>query len=44
MVTKKFRVDQYDNVYDENGVFYCKWQELSKSEQKAVKQNGFSAR
>ena len=41
-VTKEFRVDQYDNVYDSNGMFYCKWYVLSEEEQKLVKQNHLS--
>jgi len=44
IVTKEFRVDQYNNVYDSNGVFYCVWSELTKDEQKIVKQNDFSAK
>lgn len=44
MITSKFRVDQYDNVYDEDGGFYCKWDELTKEEKRIVKQNDFSAR
>lgn len=42
MVTKEYRVDQYDNVYDENGFFFCKWDSLTKEEQETVKQNPMS--
>lgn len=43
-VTKEFRVDQYDNVFNENWDLYSNWTELSKHEQEIVKQNQFSAR
>jgi hypothetical protein len=43
-VTEEYRVDQCENVYDENGMFFCKWNELSLNEKKTVKQNPFSAR
>jgi hypothetical protein len=43
-VTKEFRVDQYDNVYDADGVFYCNWVSLTKDEKKEVKKNPFSAK
>ena len=43
-VTNEYRVDQYDNVYDTDGVFYCNWDSLTETEKKAVKQNPFSAR
>jgi len=43
-VTNNFRVDQYDNVYDENEMFYCKWNLLTATEKRLVKQNDFSAR
>jgi len=42
MVTKEYRVDQYDNVYDENGFFYDKWYNLSDTEKEIVKQNPMS--
>lgn len=43
MVTKEFRVDQYDNVYDEDGLFYCNWEMLTAKEKRIVKLNPFSA-
>lgn len=43
-VTKEYRVDQCDNVYDENGYFFCKWESLTDREKEIVKQNDFSAR
>ena len=42
-ITSDFRVDQYDNVYDENGIFYCKWFVLSDKEKDIVCQNELSA-
>ena len=42
-ITSDFRVDQYDNVYDDNGEFYCKWDSLTDSEKDTVKENPFSA-
>ena len=44
MVTNEFRVDQYDNVYDQNGEYYCQWIVLTEDEQETVKQNDFSAK
>lgn len=41
-VTAEFRLDQYDSVYDADGVFYCKWIALSDSEKEIVKQNPVS--
>ena len=38
-VTEEFYVDQYDNVYDETGMFFCKFFMLSKSEKRIVSQN-----
>ena len=43
-VTANYRVDQYDNVYDENGLFYAKWHTLTNDEKALVKQNPASAR
>ncbi len=43
-VTSKFKVDQYNNVYDESGLYYCKWFMLTKDEQKTVKKNPASAK
>jgi len=43
-VTSNFRVDQYDNVYDADGVFYCKWDSLTKDQKKEVRKNPFSAK
>ena len=43
-VTVEYRVDQYDNVYDKCGLFYCKWFTLTPTEKKIVKQNPMSAR
>ena len=43
-VTANYRVDQYDTVYDDDGVFYCKWNALTKDEKKLVKTNPMSAR
>lgn len=43
-VTKEFRVDQYDNVYDADGVFYCNWGSLTKDQKKEVRKNPFSAK
>ena len=42
-VTAKYRVDQYDNVYDGCGMFYCKWDQLDAYEKRAVKNNPASA-
>lgn len=39
----KYRVDQYCKVYDEKGVFFCKWDSLTESEQEIIKQNPASA-
>lgn len=44
VVTDNYRVDQYDNVYDEKGIFYCKWEQLTDEEKETVKDNPFSAR
>lgn len=44
VVTDDYRVDQYDNVYNEKGEFYCKWDALTTEEQERVKDNPFSAR
>ena len=43
-VTNGFRVDACDNIYDEDGIFYCKWFVLTKEEKKIIKQNPASAR
>ena len=43
-VTAEYRVDQYNSVYDENGVFFCKWSVLSTEEKRIVKQNPCSAK
>lgn len=43
-VTKEFRVDQYNRVYDASGVFYCTWDQLSEDEQAIVKLNPMSAK
>ena len=43
IVTSEFYVDQYDNVFDENRYFYCKWNDLNEDEQNIVKENPFSA-
>ncbi len=42
-VTERYRVDQYGNVYDEAGVFYCKWYMLTKKEKRIVRKNPTSA-
>jgi hypothetical protein len=44
VVTERFRVDQYDAVYDEDGLFYCTWPALTDAEKEVVRQNPFSAR
>lgn len=38
-ITKKFRVDEYNNVYDEKGYFYCKWEMLTEDEREIVRKN-----
>lgn len=38
-VTTEWRVDQYDKVYDEEGVFYCMWDQLTDTEKEILKQN-----
>lgn len=43
MVTSKYRLDQYGNVYDACGVFYCKKYMLTRQELKIVKRNKASA-
>ena len=42
-ITTEYRVDQYGKVYDEKGVFFCKWDSLTESEQEIIKQNPASA-
>ena len=42
-ITKNYRLDQYGNVYDSQGNFYCKLAALTAEEKKIVKQNPFSA-
>ena len=42
MVTTEYRVDQYENVYDEEGLFYDKWYNLTEEEREIVKQNPMS--
>ena len=44
IVTDQYRVDGFDSVYDEEGVFYCKWSALTKEEKKLVKKNPASSR
>ena len=39
----KCRVDQYGKVYDEHGIYCCKWDSLTESEQALIKQNPASA-
>lgn len=39
IVTEEYRVDQCDNVYDENGMFYDKWYNLTEDEKEIVKKN-----
>ena len=39
----KYRVDQYGKVYDEHGIYCCKWDSLTESEQALIKQNPASA-
>lgn len=43
IVTIEFRVDQYGKVYDEQGVYFCKWDSLTEAEQEIIKQNPASA-
>lgn len=43
-VTSEYYVDAYDSVYDESGLFYCKWIALTSAEKKIVKSNPASAR
>ena len=42
IVTKKYRVDQYNKVWDEEGFFYCKWNQLTEYEKEIVKENELS--
>ena len=42
-VTKNFRVDEYDNVYDEEGIFFCKFFTLTDEEKELVRLNPASA-
>ena len=42
MVTTEYRVDQYENVYDEEGLFYDKWYNLTEEEKEIVMQNPMS--
>ena len=44
IVTSEYTVDQYDNVYDEDRVFFCKWCVLTDEEKEIVRQNPFSAK
>ena len=39
----KYRVDQYGKVYDEQGIYCCKWDSLSEAKQALIKQNPASA-
>jgi hypothetical protein len=42
--TIEFRVDEYNCVYDADGVFYCTWDQLSEGEKEVVELNPMSAR
>ena len=42
-VTTEYRVDQYGKVYDEQGIYCCKWDSLTEAEQALIKQNPASA-
>ena len=42
-VTSEWRVDQYSKVYDDEGVWYCDWDQLTDAEKEIVKQNPASA-
>lgn len=38
-VTKDYYVDIEENVYDDEGMFFCKWQYLTEEEQRLVLSN-----
>jgi hypothetical protein len=42
IVNSNFKVDQYNNVYDDDGIYYAKWHMLSDAEKKEVKKNPMS--
>ena len=39
----RYRLDQYGKVYDEQGIYCCKWDSLTEAEQALIKQNPASA-
>lgn len=41
-VNSRFRVNEFNEVYDSDGVFFCRWDALTDIEKEVVKLNPYS--